>query len=284
MTFPAIISDEMRLRSERLPDRLDDPLVANSIIELRSDSFLFTTPAGTRFHYEKGRGIAVDESTASNPEETDLYYHGTVYGAVAWINGLIPLHASSVVRDGRVIAFTADSGEGKSTLAAALSRHGYEHRSDDVLLLERREESLYAWPDRERIKLCRDAFELTGAAPVAPIEPGADKFFANLSASQENGKRREAQHPLPFTDLVFLSSRSGSAPRIESLTGSAKLPLLLKALYRIEIDVGLGNTAAHKSMLTTLARSTNCWKLSRRRSREHFEKDIAAIAILLSGL
>lgn len=284
MSFPAIIKDEMRLRSDPLPDRIEDPLVVTPNIEIRADSFLFITPAGTRYHYEKGRGIAVDESAESTPQETDLYYHGTVYGAVAWINGLIPLHASSVVRDNRVIAFTADSGEGKSTLAAALARHGYTHRSDDVLLLERRGESFYAWPDRERIKLCRDAFELTGAAPLDPIEPGAAKFFADLSNSTKNGKPREDQQPLPFTDLFFLSSRPDGDPQISPLTGIAKFPPLLNALYRIEIDVALGNAAAHKAMLTGLARSTRCWNLTRRRSREHFERDVAKIATLLSSL
>lgn len=284
MSFPAIINEEMRLRSEPLPDRIEDALVATPTIEIRADSFLFITPAGTRFHYEKGRGIAIDESADSTPQETDLYYHGTVYGAVAWINGLIPLHASSVVLGDRVIAFTADSGEGKSTLAAALARHGYAHRSDDVLLLEKRGESLYAWPDRERIKLCRDAFELTGAARLAPIEPGAEKFFADLSNSKEIGAQPEDRRPLPFTDLVFLSSLPDGDPAISALTGIAKLAPILNALYRIEIDAALGNASAHQAMLTGLARSTRCWNLARRRSREHFESDVAKIAALLSSL
>lgn len=284
MSFPEIISAEMQIRDEPLPDRLDTPLLDNATIQLRADSFLFTTPAGTRFHYLKGRGIAIEKAAGSSPEETDLFYNGTVYGAVAWINRLIPLHASSVVRDGRVLAFTGESGEGKSTLAAALARHGYEHRSDDVLLIELRDDAAYAWPDRERIKLCDDAFELTGAQRLAAIEPGADKFFADLGKNNESGLRTGKQNPLPLHDLIFLVSKNAGSPVIEAITGYRKLPLILRSLYRIEIAIGLGDEMSHRATITRLARHLQCWTLLRKRDRETFEADAATISKLLSEI
>lgn len=110
MSFPAIIRQEMRLAERAIPHRLDNCLLDIPAMQLQRDAFLFTTPRGTRFHYVRDDGIAIAQSENGSPEETDLFYNGTVYGAVAWLNGLVPLHASSVVKDGRIIAFTGESG------------------------------------------------------------------------------------------------------------------------------------------------------------------------------
>ncbi len=284
LRFPAIIREEMRILNEPVPDRLDTPLVDNQVIQLRADSFLFTTPAGTRFCYRQGQGIAISQGREGSAEETDLFYNGTVYGAVAWLNGLIPLHASSVVSDGRVIAFTGQSGEGKSTLAAALAQHGVSHRSDDVLLIEMRDDGIYAWPDRDRIKLCADAFELTGAARLEPIEPGADKFFADLGNISKAGPLSGDGLPLPLCELVFIHSAENGPPKLESLVGSQKFPALTNALYRIEIAIGLANQQAHRAILLRLARGLRCWNLFRVRSRRSFANDVALIADLLTEL
>jgi hypothetical protein len=50
--------------------------------------------------------------------------------------GIHALHASALLRpDGRVIAFTADSGTGKSSLAARAQAHGWVRVADDLLAL-----------------------------------------------------------------------------------------------------------------------------------------------------
>ncbi len=279
MSFPAIISEEMRLAERPVPSRLPDCLYSDDIIQLARDAFLFTTPSGTRFHYRRGAGIAVDKAGSGSDEETDLFYHGTVYGGVAWLNGLVPLHASSVVIQGKVVAFTGDSGEGKSTLAAALARHGYSHRSDDVLLVEISGNSIVAWPDRDRIKLCSDAFAMVGASRHAPVEAGSGKFFAAIDHCDP-----DTGGPLPLTDLIVLETAKRGEPRLEACTGSAKIPHLIRAMYRMEIPVRLEDGAAHASLLRSMGTGLRVWTLRRQRNRDRFEEDIALIARRLSAL
>jgi hypothetical protein len=71
--------------------------------------------------------------------------------------GRMVVHASAVeLPDGRAVAFTGPSGQGKSTLATAFFRAGHGLISDDCLLLETRQgevqvvasyPSLRLWPD-----------------------------------------------------------------------------------------------------------------------------------------
>lgn len=284
MSFPAIIREEMRIEARTLPDRLENCVMEWPVMQLNRDAFLFTTPRGTRFHYARGKGIAIAQGDDGSTEETDLFYNGTVYGAVAWLNGLVPLHASSVVMGGRIVAFTGDSGEGKSTLAAALGRYGFAHRSDDVLLLQFVDDGILAWPDRNRIKLCEDAFAMTGARALSPIEPGADKFFAELPQAGISDPETKGGQPLPLTDLVVLQTWDRDEPMLEPCTGASKLPCIVKAMYRIEIAIALQDEARYRRDLMSLGTGLQVWTLNRRRDRGSFESDLSRIVDQLSRL
>jgi hypothetical protein len=64
----------------------------------------------------------------------DIYVRGVLPNVMLG-RGLECMHASAVVLDGRVVAFSGRSGVGKSTLALALAASGLEHWADDTLLL-----------------------------------------------------------------------------------------------------------------------------------------------------
>ena len=69
-------------------------------------------------------------------ELVDILLAGIVCAFVRSVGGDLVLHASAVERDGAAIAFVADSGMGKSTLAALLCAAGARLVADDVLCLD----------------------------------------------------------------------------------------------------------------------------------------------------
>src|SRR5205807_10064457 len=60
--------------------------------------------------------------------------------------GKLVLHASAVAGPGGALAFTGPSGHGKSTLAASFSTNGYELLTDDCLMVEDRNGSIFGTP------------------------------------------------------------------------------------------------------------------------------------------
>jgi hypothetical protein len=68
-------------------------------------------------------------------ELVDILLAGVVAAFLLGLRGELVLHASAVERDGTGIAFAADSGMGKSTLAALLCAQGARLVADDVLRL-----------------------------------------------------------------------------------------------------------------------------------------------------
>jgi hypothetical protein len=181
---------------------------------LEADSFLLHTSDGLRYFYRKGEGITICRDLAADASEEQLWLNGSVYSAVACINGLVPIHASAVAHAGKVFAFTGPSGSGKSTLIAALGQLGLPMFCDDTLVLDLSDpDRISCLPGHKRLKLTPEALELTGAHAEEPVGTGIDKYYAEAPAGG-------VMTPLPLSELIFLEE--GRPPTIERLSGAEK--------------------------------------------------------------
>lgn len=181
---------------------------------LEANSYLLHTADGLRYFYRKGEGITICRDSAADASEEQLWLNGSVYSAVACINGLVPIHASAVAHDGKVFAFTGPSGSGKSTLIAALGQLGLPMFCDDTLVLDLGNPDLVTClPGHKRLKLTPEALELTGARAEEPVGTGIDKYYAAAPAG-------DVMTPLPLAELIFLEE--GTPPAIERLSGGER--------------------------------------------------------------
>jgi hypothetical protein len=69
------------------------------------------------------------------------------------LRGVWCLHASAVIYKETVFVFLGESGQGKSTLAAYLSKAGWQLVSDDILPVTGDSGGLHAWPHFPQLKL-----------------------------------------------------------------------------------------------------------------------------------
>ncbi|MBB3860089.1 hypothetical protein GGQ88_001350 [Novosphingobium hassiacum] len=238
-----------------------------------SQEFLFTTWEDVRFHYRKGRGLTVQLPPAGLDTDFELFLWGTVFGTVAWLNDYVPLHASAVDVGGRVVAFTADSGGGKSTLAASLAARGLPHVCDDTLVVALQPNGVMALPDAKPLKLWDDALGLASSTALRPVYSMPGKNYADPA--------RKATGPLPLTDLVFLER--GEKVAFEPVTGAAKLALLPATLYRGFVHVARGDRALHEQFLMTLTSQVRVWRLFRPFDSHRFGEDVDTIKAILCG-
>jgi hypothetical protein len=143
-----------------------------------------------------------------------LWLNGSVYSAIASINGLLPIHASAVAHDGQVFAFTGPSGGGKSTLTAALGQLGLPMFCDDTLVLDLGDpDRIICLPGHKRLKLSAEALALTGADGEEKVGVDIDKYYAEAPAG-------DVMTALPLAELIFLER--GAPMAIEPLFGAAR--------------------------------------------------------------
>ena len=203
---------ETRVAFGDVPRNLFGQLLAETSWQMQGSEFLLRGEGDHYFHYRQGEGITIERGVNSDLSEESLWLNGSVYAAVASINGLLPLHASAVAHNGRVVAFTGPAGAGKSTLVAALGGHGLPMFCDDTLLLDvSNPHHIDCLPGHKRLKLRPDAVDLTGAQPEEAVSTTVDKAYASPSAGNVG-------IVMPLAMPVFLEV--GPEPGFEPIFGS----------------------------------------------------------------
>jgi hypothetical protein len=219
-TLIEMMDREMQVRTGPVPQALGGERVEAGSHLLDGDEFVLREP-GFAFYYKRGAGVTVEREGPPDPGEEELYLQGTVYAAVACLNGLMPLHASAVAVDGRVVAFTGPAGAGKSTLTAALSQLGLPLFCDDTLLVHVSDDgALTCLPGHKRMKLWPDSVELTGSAALDEVSASYAKFYVTPSGG-------DVAEPLPMGALVFLEAApAGTEAALIRVTGGEKIARL----------------------------------------------------------
>ena len=240
--------------------------------QMGEDAFLLRAEGDHYFYYRPREGITVHRGAEADLSEESLWLNGTVYSAIASMNGLLPIHASAVAHDGNVYAFTGSAGAGKSTLVAALGRHGLPMFCDDTLVLDLScPDHVTCLPGHKRLKLRNDAFALTDATREEEVSRTYDKYYAASSAGI-------VQNSLPLRELIFLEE--GPDVVLTRLSGSERFVRLqddhqTAYLFEAARKFTRGEQFVHRARL---ARQIEMQRFQRPLDTVQFEKGVAFIA------
>jgi hypothetical protein len=206
----------------------------------------------------------------------DLYFN-QVMPALLGHSGRPVIHASAVAISGRAAAFMGMTGQGKSTLAAALARGGYPFLTDDGLILDPTVGGFDVGARRPQLRLRPDSeAALTGA--------GSD--------DDENAKRRIAAGtnlpfhslPLPLGALYWLQPSAALArPEIESLGPNRALDLILKHSFFLDVEDRASVRRAFEQA-AAIAAAVPCFALDYPRDYDALPAVVAAIAAHFSEM
>ena len=100
-----------------------------------------------------GSRIACRPLQDASPEVFHAYLLGQVLSFAMLLQGIEPLHSTTVVIDGKAVGFMGDCGYGKSSLAATFLLAGHPLLTDDLLILKGEGLGFSAYPGPPRIKL-----------------------------------------------------------------------------------------------------------------------------------
>ena len=263
---------ETRVAYGPVPRSLVGEPLAESTWQMRGGQFLLRGEGDHYFHYRKGHGITVERGQAVDLSEESLWLNGSVYAAIASLNGLLPIHASAVAYGGRVFAFTGPAAAGKSTLVAALGRHGLPMFCDDTLVLDLSDPGrIVCLPGHKRLKLSAEAIALSGASAEDKVSATVDKYYATPAAG-------DVGTALPLGELIFLEPGSDSeitpiagAERLVRLQDDHQTAYLFTSAQRLD-------RAEQFSHLARLAKQIRMARFVRPIDRARFDRDVALAA------
>jgi len=142
-------------------------------------------------------------------EMTQHLYLNQVLPLAQSMMGKLVFHASVVEIGDSAVAFVADSGRGKSTLAASFATNGFRFLTDDGLVVEAVGDGYLAFPSHPSIRLWHDSQEVlipsgTETAPSLDFTSKA-RFLAGKDVIF-------CDQPRPLRRVYFLGD--GSAPKL----------------------------------------------------------------------
>lgn len=272
-----LLERETRVSYGRVPTHLIDKPLEQMTWQMHDGQFLLRAEGDHYFHYRPGRGVTVHRGADADSSEESLWLNGSVYAAIASMNGLLPIHASAVAYGNAVFAFTGPAGAGKSTIVAALGRHGLPMFCDDTLVLDLSDpQKIMCLPGHKRLKLREDAFALTGASREEKVSQTYEKYYAAPEAGTVGSSLRLAE-------LIFLEE--GPDPAMIRISGSERFlrmqddhptAYLFEAARRFDRS----EQFAHRARL---ARQVQMVRLVRPRQAGRFDEGVALAAQHIMG-
>lgn len=272
---PKVLSEgpaDIQIQLAALEPDLAQATVSHARVQIAPGVYQFLIADVARYRVSEGRCIQVDPVAGADPGDVRLWLLGTALGALLHQRGLLPLHVSALALDDTAVAFTGDSGDGKSTLAAALHRRGLPLLTDDVALAVPQAQQVLLYPGFPRIKLWRDALDHFGLdhRPLIRDLTRTDKYHLRL----QQGFHADA---LPLRHLYVLERSADTAIRIEPVRGHEAISLIQAHTYRAGLVRRLGQDGAHLRQCGRIAQRVRVFRFQRSWDLQRLEAGLEAL-------
>ena len=147
--------------------------------------------------------------------------------------GRLVLHASAVAFDGIGVAFTGESGRGKSTLAASFATTGARFLTDDGLQLDWLDEQCRIMPSHPSVRLWEDSQEAL-ISQVVDLAPAVE--YTTKARLLAGDGMAFCDQPQPLRRVYFLGEGVALSLIIEVVPPAEALMELVKNSFLLDIE------------------------------------------------
>jgi hypothetical protein len=207
------------------------------------------------FQITRGNEITVEPAPGVEARALRLFLLGPALALLLSQRGLFVLHASAVEVEGCAVAFLGESGQGKSTTAAAFHAHGHPVIADDVVAVQIDDGFPAVYPGYPQLKLWPEA--------VAALGDSAERLpqlHPDILKRGQDVRRRFVAECLPLASLYVLAE--GPALEIHPLRASEAAIEVVRHTYAARFLCRLG-PAVHLQQSAGLVRSARVQRLQR---------------------
>jgi len=247
---------------------------------VRGDAFLMRSPATGVVELRPDGRILASADVRRVPRLFRTLLTNTLVPAAALQRGESALHCAAVAVGGRAVALTGSAGQGKSTLALACWRRGHAVVTEDIGVLERREQGVAMRPGIPYFRLWPDALPTLGldAGDWPPV-------YGQIGKRQVAFPQAYFPNPLPLGAVVQLETApSGSDEiRIERLAGFEAIKALLMAIPFAAVQHTPHMYRQFFDGCAALADAVPIYCLRRPRGMEHLDRTVAGIEALMAA-
>lgn len=280
IAFPELLPGEgepdVRVVYGAVPEHLDAPVKTGVLFEAAKDNYLLRVDGVARYLARHGREVLVNRAEGAQDSDVRALLLGSVVTALLHQRNVLVLHAGGVVGRTGAVLIAGHSGQGKSTLLAALAERGYPIVADDEAAITFDSAGQpFVHPAYPRLKLWADAVSRLGRDPadMPRVRAKAGKY----AFSVEPGF---TQHQVPVAHLCVLERGDDSFPRVEPVSDSDGFTTVRQQTRNPRVLQGLGQLAEHFVLAARFAAQVPISRVARPRDGD----TVAEIATLIQAL
>jgi hypothetical protein len=265
------------IRLGEVPRILSDAVEVDPGCFATTRQYLLCVAGIARYLVTEGREIVVEPDPNAVPLDVRAYLLGAIFVVLCQQRGLLPLHASAVAGKAGVVAFLANSGQGKSTLAAHLAQRGFRVIADDICLIDTAPPgAALVIPTAPWLKLWRNSLENLGrqAEGLDRVFSDDDKYRLPLAPVLQ---------PEPICKVVFLEGNevSSTATVIEEVPRVEAVPLLMNLTHHSYLLEATGQRQENFLRCGRVLSQARAYRLIRPWGLMHLESTVDAVENLL---
>src|SRR5580698_5524835 len=265
------------IRLGEVPRILSDAVEVDPGCFASSSQYLLCVEGIARYRVSDGQDIVVEPDANALPLDVRAYLLGAIFVVLCQQRGLLPLHASAVAGHSGVVAFLANSGQGKSTLAAHLAQRGFRVIADDICLIDAAlPGAAMVIPTAPWLKLWRNSLENLGreAEGLDRVFSDDDKYRLPLAPVLQ---------PEPICKVVFLEGNevSSTATVIEEVPRVEAVPLLMNLTHHSYLLEATGQRQENFLRCGRVLSQARAYRLIRPWGLMHLESTVDALEKLL---
>lgn len=223
------------------------------------------------------RQVSCQPSTAASEAPETLAQHlylNQVLPLVLSKQGKLVFHAAAIeVAADSAIAFVAESGRGKSTLAASFAVSGYRFLCDDGLVVEAGANVFEALPSQASIRLWEDSQQAL-IVPGAATAPALN--YTSKSRFLAGDTLAFCDQPRALSQVYFLGDGSADDLEIRPMSATEALVEWVQHSFLLDVEER-PRLASHFDQVARLAKAPIHYRLDYPRRFENLEKVRRAI-------
>lgn len=231
----------------------------NDYFVVKEDFVLFQVPKVATYLINNGNEIYVSPMVGSAEDQVRLFILGTCMGVILMQRNILPLHGSAIVIDGKSYAIVGDAGVGKSTLALAFLKRGYQLLSDDVIPVTLSEDGIpIVTPAYPQQKLWLESLSEFGieSKHLRPIIDRESKFAVPVSD-------QFFTKPVGLAGIFELTRTEDEEVKVSPIVNLEGLHTLFHHTYRNFLIKRLDMMEWHFSITAKMMEHLNIYQISR---------------------
>jgi len=214
----------------KVPERLDNPAAKTPWYEAKAGELLLRVDSIAKFYVANGCRIVIEPANGADGDDIRVFLLETVISALLGQRGLLALHGSTALINGKAVAILGNSSVGKTSVALALYDKGIPILSDEVCALGRGRGGLVVYPGAPCLHVWQDTLDTSGrdVNGFAPIRRGLHKYSFPL-------RERLSANPVELSRIFILNNHNREEILVEVQRGGEKLENLLRQASFAEV-------------------------------------------------